>query len=445
VTIVPEPGSDLLAVRLRREPDALALVDRSDGRRWTWRELAREASAWAWRLRTAGVRAADRVALVDHAGSGWAALLHGCLRLGAVLVPLDPRAPTTQLEAQLATARPRLLVRGGRVGWVDPDAPRREPGDACLLFTSGTTGEPKAVRLTLRNQLTSAVGCVESLGIRAGERWLLTLSPHHVGGAAIFFRSAFFGLPVVTLPRFSEAAVVDALRQERPEVVSLVPTMVTRLLAAGAAPELRRMRAILVGGASAPASTVGAWSDDGLPVCPSYGLTETCSQVATVPPGRAAEMAGSCGVVHSQARVEIFDGRVAVRGPVVSPGYLDAAIDQPFVTGDLGELTPEGRLIVTGRADDVIVTGGENVNPEEVEAVLREHPGIIDAAVVGRPDPVWGAVLEALVVGDVEPGSLVAWSRERLPRFKTPRAVRRVGSLPRTEGGKLVRSRLAEL
>jgi O-succinylbenzoic acid--CoA ligase len=358
----------------------------------------------------------------------------------------------------------------------DP-APHPSPAspDLCVLYTSGTSGPAKGVRLTLANHHFSALGCQAALASQPGERWLLTLSTHHVGGLAILYRGAAAGQPVVILPRFDEAAVIQALETHRPRLVSLVPAMLTRLLRAGGHGALARTRAILLGGAPAPAAMVREWAAAGLPVCPTYGLTETCSQVATVPPGRAAEMAGAAGLAHPHARVVIVAGgdgagaragrrfaepgaagEIAVGGPVVSPGYLGApppaglepspgaASRAPFRTGDLGSLDASGVLTVHGRVDDAIITGGENVNPEEVEAVLRSLPGVADVAVVGRPDPVYGMVLEALIVGDARPQEVTAQARALLPAFKVPRRARTVDALPRGESGKLLRRVLSE-
>ena len=224
--------------------------------------------------------------------------------------------------------------------------------------------------------------------------------------------------------------------------------LVTQLLEAGGLEELRSLRAILVGGAPAPAETVREWSRLGLAVCPSYGLTETCSQVAIVPPGRVPELAGTAGLVGSQASIEIVDEEIVVSGPAVSPGYVNPDLPSPpsegrFATGDTGSLDGDV-LTVRGRRDDTIVTGGENVHPDQVEGVLREHPAVGDVAVAGRPDPMWGQVVTAWVVAeDVRAADLEAWCRGRLAAFKIPRRWVFVDRLPRGEGGKLLRRDLA--
>jgi O-succinylbenzoic acid--CoA ligase len=440
--------SDPLRDLARRQAARRALVDRSAGFWVSWFDLDGLSHAWARRLEAAGVGPGDRVAAAEPAGVRFSALLHGCLRLGAALVPISPRAPDAEVERILRDSNPRLLVRDGEVEAL-AGAVRGAEGDACVIYTSGTTGEAKGVRLTLANHVASARGCAASLDATERDRWLLVLSPHHVAGLSIFMRSVICAQPLVTLARFEEAAVLEALEVEQPTLVSLVPTMVARLLAAGGLQALQRPRAILVGGAAATAEQVMEWAELGLNVCPSYGLTETCSQVATVPPGRALELAGTAGLVGPHASIEIVEGEIVVAGPTVFPGYVNPAL-QPaplggrFATGDLGRLE-DGVLTVLGRRDDTISTGGEKVQPEEVERVLRAYRSVRDVAVAGRADPTWGQIVEAWVVADgTSAEQLEAWCRERLSGFKVPRRWHFVTSLPRGESGKLSRRLLAK-
>lgn len=425
----------------------MALVDRGLGVRLNWFDLDRLAGDWASRLQREGARPGDRVAIVEHAGARMAALLWACLRLGTVLVPLSTRAPEPDLRRTIDDCRPRLVIRDGEVIRRDPDIQGAQPGDLCLLYTSGTTGMPKGVRLTAANHLASAMGCQQSLDSSRADRWLCVLSPHHIGGLAIFFRSAVSDQPVVSLPRFEPDQVIETMRTFRPTLVSLVPTMVTRLLEAGGAEVLAACRAILLGGAPAPDPLVREWAAAGLAVCPSYGLTETCSQIATVPPGQGPVLGGRAAPTHDQVEVGIEEGEIVVSGPVVSPGYWNPELggfeNGRFHTGDLGFIDAAGLLHVTGRRDDAIITGGENVQPEEVEARLLAHPRVRDAAVAGLPDPTWGQVLEALVVAEeVTAEALAEWCRGSLPPFKVPRRWRFVESLPRSDGGKLLRREL---
>src|SRR3982074_1708455 len=222
--------ADPLRELARRQPSRRALVDRSAGFWISWFDLDGLAHAWARRLEGLGVRPGDRVATLEPAGVRFSGLLPG---------------------------------RGGG-GWAPPEAVRGERGDACVLYTSGTMGEPKGVRLTLANLVASARGCAARLEATDRDRWLLVLSPHHVGGLSILVRSVISAQPVIAVARFEEPVVLEALEAERPTLVSLVPTMVIRLLAAGGLEALRGPRAILVGGAAAPAGQVRQWAELGL-------------------------------------------------------------------------------------------------------------------------------------------------------------------------------------
>lgn len=412
----------------------------------SWFDVDGLATAWARQLERRGVRPGQRVAVREPAGVRFAALLFACLRAGFALVPVAIRAPAAEVQRVLADARPAVLVADGEARDLDDPADGAE-GDAAVVYTSGTTGPAKGVRLTAAGLVASAIGCQESLASTGEDRWLVCLSPHHVGGLSIFVRAAVSGQPLVALGRFEEARALEAIRRERLSLASLVPTMLVRLLDAGGLEELRSLRAILLGGAPAPAERVREWARMGIPVCPTYGLTETGSQVASVPPGRALELAGTAGFVHSGARVEIVDGEITVSGAVLSPGYVNPAIRPSpaagvFPTGDAGHFDERGALVVTGRLDDAIITGGENVQPQEVEDVLRSHPGVADAAVLGVSDATWGQIVEARVVGRVDAAELERYARERLAPFKVPRRVVFVEALPRNEGGKLLRREL---
>jgi o-succinylbenzoate---CoA ligase len=439
VAMVADPLRDLAG----RHGPRRAMVDRSAGFWVSWFDLDALAHSWAHRLEDLGLQSGQRVAVIEPAGIRFAALLHACLRSRAAIVPISPRAPATEIARVLADCRPRVLVRDGEPEALSaPAAGARS--DACILYTSGTAGEPKGVRLTLANHVASALGCQQMLGATVADRWLLALSPHHVGGLAVFLRAVVCNQQLITLSRFEERAVLEAIEADRPTLMSLVPTMLARLLDAGGLEPLRRLRAILVGGGPARADVVRRWAGLGLNVCPTYGLTETCSQVTVVPPGRAVDLAGTAGLVGPHASMSVVAGEIVVSGPCVSPGYVNPALTpapdgRSFPTGDLGRLE-DGVLTVLGRRDDTILTGGENVRPEEVEAVLLQHPRVRDAAVAARPDALWGEVVAAWIVADgVTEPELEGWCRERLPTFKVPRHWSFLERLPRNEGGKVLR------
>ena len=263
----------------------------------------------------------------------------------------------------------------------------------------------------------------------------------HVGGISILTRCAIFGWTAVVHERFETAAVLRALMEDGITAVSLVPTMLARLLDAG----LERppaLRCALVGGAPGPPDLLARARAAGIPVAATYGLTEACSQVTTQAPGDADATAGR---PLPGTTVEIAgDGEILVSGPTVAPGAL--AADGRLHTGDLGALDADGRLTVTGRKAETIVTGGENVAPAEVEAVLLAHPAVADAAVHGRPDPEWGEAVVATVVLGRRSGAdaeeLRAHCAGGLARFKVPKEIRFAPGLPRTASGKLLRRQL---
>jgi O-succinylbenzoic acid--CoA ligase len=281
------------------------------------------------------------------------------------------------------------------------------------------------VELTLENIEANALGSAVVLGLDPDERWLCPLPLSHVGGLMVLLRSAIYATTAVLGP-------ADALHDVT--LASLVPTQLHRLL--DAPPHAPRLRAILLGGAGASPALLERAAAAGLPVAPTYGLTQACSQVTVAEPGDTE----TSGFPLPGVEVEIApDGEILVRGPVVAGGGT-------LRTGDLGRLDERGRLIVTGRLSELIVSGGENVAPAEVETVLEQHPAVAEAGVFGRPDPEWGEAVVAAVVprngAPLDTEELRAFCRARLAGFKVPKAIEEVGALPRTASGKLRRGAL---
>ena len=291
------------------------------------------------------------------------------------------------------------------------------------MHTSGTTAAAKPVELTRRNWYANAVGSALALGLDPDERWLLAMPLAHVGGLSILIRSVIYGTGVVVHERFEAGAVCEELMNpgRRITMISLVPTMLARLLDAGlqSPPTLRWA---LLGGAPIPEPLLARAHAAGVPVAPTYGLTETCSQVATF------------GFALQKARIGLqgSHGEITVSGPMVSPSAVDA--EGVLHTGDLGSFDDRGRLIVVGRISDTIITGGENVAPAELEAVLLAHPDVTDAGVFGRADPEWGEVVTARVVlapgAGVDADRLQDFCRDRLAPFKVPKVIEFAPSSP---------------
>jgi O-succinylbenzoic acid--CoA ligase len=260
-----------------------------------------------------------------------------------------------------------------------------------------------------------------------------------VGGLSIVVRQMYTGGAIEMLPGFDELSFGAALHGQV-TLVSVVPTMLARVIEHGPFTDLR---AVLVGGGPIPAGLLERAAAAGLPVLPTYGMTETFGQVATLKPGSPLDHKA-----HPLPGVEIRvepDGRIAVKGDQVSPGYLGEP-DRPdpwFITNDLGTIDDDGAVRVIGRADAVIVTGGENVSPERVEAVLREHPAIEELVIVGVPDGEWGEAIVCLYQGTAD--DLEEWARTRLPGFMVPKRWVRVDSVPMTSMGKPDRNKARAL
>jgi len=379
----------------------------------------------------------DVVAVSLEPGSAWLDLVAEIWAAGAALLPIDHRLPPREADALLGRARPTVsldAVGARRLGGVAAD-----PEIALIVATSGTGGAPKLVQFDRRAINAAVAASASALGASDGDRWLCCLPLAHVGGLLVLLRGVLLGAPLTIHQRFDAAAVAA---ERGSAFTSLVPTMLGRLVAAGA--RLSTFRAILVGGAHlSPALRANA-ERGGANVVETYGLTETCGGVVY----DGAPLPGT------EMRID-HRGGVELRGPTLMRGYrfdpraTAAAFTEDgwLRSGDAGEIDGEGRLHVVGRFDDLINTGGEKVWPDEVEAVLREHPAIRDVAAGGRPDPEWGQRVAVWVVpaDPSDPPSLDelrAFVARTLPRHAAPRELTLAERLPRTASGKLRRAAL---
>jgi o-succinylbenzoate---CoA ligase len=444
---------------------------------WSYERLHLAARFGAGELGARGVAPGERVAIALPAGLDFAQALHACLLLGAVAVPIDPRLTDSEREMIAAGCAVRVEAPIGEARAASasasasalelvsasqalPAATRHDlDATAVVIHTSGTTSAPRPVELSYGNILWSALGSAVALGLDPRERWLCALPLSHVGGLSILLRSAIYATTAVVHERFETDRVLHALREERITLVSLVATTLARLLDAGLE-NPPALRCALTGGGPVPAALVRRAQDAGVPVGLTYGLSESCSQVTTTPAAEihAREAAGGDGEHGETTRLTagppLFCTRVQinsyqeilVQGPTVAAGALSP--DGWLHTGDLGALDERGNLQVTGRKADTIVSGGENVAPAEVEAVLEAHPGVLEAAVLGRSDPQWGEAVTAIVLA--RPGELLdadelrAHCASALAPYKVPKQFTlRTEPLPRTRSGKLLRRELA--
>jgi O-succinylbenzoic acid--CoA ligase len=436
---------DWLAQRSLSCPERTALV--ADGSEVTYAELEAEATWVARRLAAHGVRRGSIAAMTMHPRREQVVLVHALMKAGAVLLPLGTRLSAEERTAIIVAEEPAIdLDDAGELTQTEADWPLLGEHDmdevACHVMTSGSTGIPNPVPLTYGNFLWSAMASAFNIGVDPEDRWLCCLPLSHISGLSIVMRSVIYGTTAVVHDGFDVDRVAAALESERISVVSVVTTMLTRLLEAGA--DLSGPRAILVGGGPVPEDPLEEALGRGATVVQTYGLTEACSQVTTLAPAEARRKLGSAGRPLLTTHLRIQDGEILVQGPTVAPGRADA--DGWLHTGDLGRIDDEGFLYVEDRMDDLIVSGGENIVPAEVEKVLLRHPEVADAAVVGRDDPEWQQAVTAIVVleegSQASPDDLRRHCAESLAGFKVPKRVELASALPRTPSGKLMRRAL---
>jgi o-succinylbenzoate---CoA ligase len=434
-----------LAQRAETCPDRIAVI--AEGIELTYEELEAEATHAARRLAARGVRRGASVAITRPAGLEYVMSIHALMKLGAVLHPLNPGLAAPELEAELERAQPALVITDAdHATMSEADLPLLGEHDLgglhCRILTSGTSGRARSIGLTYGNHLWSAVGSAFNLGVDPNDRWLCCLPLYHVAGLEIVMRSVIYGTGAVVHDGFDVGRVAESLERDGITLASLVTTQLVRLLEAGV--DLSGPRTILVGGGPVPIEVLEGAMGRGASVVQTYGLTETASQVTTLAPQDARRKLGSAGRPLLTTHLRITGGEICVQGPVVAPGCADE--DGWLHTGDLGRIDDEGFLYVEDRLDDVIVTGGENVLPAEVEEVLLRHPAVADAAAVGRDDPEWQEAVEAVVVlrdGAVaQPAELREHCAESLARYKVPKRIRFASELPRTPSGKLLRRAL---
>jgi len=434
-----------LAQRSQSCPDRTALV--ADGSEVTYAELEAEATWVARRLAAHGVRRGSTAALTMHARREQVVLLHALMKLGGCLLPLGPRLTAAERAAVVAAEEPIVdLDDAGELTQTEADLPLLGEHDmdeiCCRVLTSGSSGAPRPIPLSYGNFLWNAVGSGFNIGVEPEDRWLCCVPLSHVAGLGIVMRSVIYGTTAVVHDGFDADRVGAALESDGITLISVVAAMLTRLLEADA--DLSGPRAILVGGGPVPQEPLEEALAKGATVVQTYGLTETCSQVTTLAPADARRKVGSAGRPLLTTHLRIRDGEILVQGPTVAPGSADT--DGWLHTGDLGHIDEEGFLYVSDRIDDMIVSGGENIVPAEVEEVLLRHPDVAEAAVIGREDPEWQQAVTAVVVLEngsaVTPDELRRHCAETLADFKVPKRVELAAVLPRTPSGKLMRRAL---
>lgn len=457
---------DPIARHARARPDAPALLGPS--RTWSYREMDAAVARRHAGLRAAGVEGGHRVALRMDRGAEMVVLLWALWRAGAVAVPLSTRLPPGgAVEQARAVGAGRLITPDPAVGEAAsgalsvhapepfgegapsvPPAPARPPDrPATIVYTSGSTGAPKAALHRWANHLYSAKGANANMPLRPGDRWLLSLPLYHVGGLAILVRCALAGAAVQVL---APDAPIEAGLRAGATHGSMVATQYRRVLRATDGPP-PAVRAVILGGGPIPDALLQDGVERGWPLHTSYGCTEMASQVTTTPPGASLDTLRTAGRRLPHRRLRIDDGQIMVGGPPLFAGYVTPdGLDDPRVdgewypTGDRGRLDAQGRLHVEGRLDRMFVSGGENIQPEEIEAALERIGGVERAVVVPVPDPAFGRRPVAFVrrADGVTDDALRAALRETLPGFKIPDAFHSLTGEGGDNGLKIDRARL---
>jgi O-succinylbenzoic acid--CoA ligase len=473
-------------------PDAVVCYE--DGARFTFDEWESVVNNHTGRLKRLGIGVGDRVAILARNSPDYVAVLLALPRIGAVAVPLNLRWSRTDWQSLVERTQAKLLLTdtdhsaeisrqnfqsyfigddkhkeslfhiAPTGGLVAPTVDTEQ--EVTIMFTSGSSGIPKGVILTYGNHYFNACGSNENITLAPGDCWLLSLPLHHVGGIAILYRCLLAGAAIRFVERFEAAQSNVLIDSGRVTHLSLVPAMLGELLRQrDQRPTPRTLKAILLSGAPVPSQVTVLARQMGLPLLTSYGLTETASQVCTLSPFDTSDKLLTVGRPLPYRELRVVDdsgrstpangeGEIAVRGEVVFKGYLDerdSAFDADgwFRTGDVGYLDEDGYLVVCGRKDDMLISGGENIHPQEIEAVAQSYPGVNGVAVIAVLDHEWGErpvlFVETISPASFDVDSLEQYLEARLARLKLPKEVIVLDKLPRTAIGKIEKTDLEEL
>ncbi|WP_080875084.1 o-succinylbenzoate--CoA ligase [Oceanobacillus timonensis] len=453
-------------------------VELKDGTTVTFSRLAEKSREKARKLAAADVKKGDHVAILSGNSIEMMETIHACSYLGAVVVLLNMRLTAFEMEQQMQDAEVMLLITETETRElstcrqltfeqlqeleISREVQLIEEMDLSqvftMMYTSGTSGFPKAVQHTYGNHWWSATSSSLNFGQHHDDKWLIPLPLFHVSGLSTMLKGIIYGMPIYLLEKFEVEEVHHAMMHKQVTMASVVTVMLQRLVNyLGDASYPEAFRCMLLGGGPAPETLLQQTKEKQIPVFQSYGMTETASQIVTLSPKDALRKVGSAGKPLFPAQLTIRGkqagevGEILVKGPMVTTGYFNRpkANEQTFsngwlATGDMGYLDEEGFLYVVDRRSDLIISGGENVYPSEIENVLLQMEGILEAGVTGKKDPEWGEVPVAFVVADdsLTTDAMLSFLRDRLARYKQPKEIYITDELPRNAANKLVRHAL---
>nr|WP_034679124.1 o-succinylbenzoate--CoA ligase [Priestia megaterium] len=462
-----------------------AAIQYANGYQITFQELKEQSQMCAKKLATWGVKEGSHVAVLSTNKQAMITAIHAISYLKAVVVLLNTRLTNEELTYQIKDADASFLIYADELKVKAVQIPclnkavfeeidnYHEHADIVLtteiqlntpfsiMYTSGTTGSPKGVIHTYGNHWWSAIGSALNLGIHSDDKWLAALPIFHVSGLSILIRSVVYGMSVYLLEKFDKTSVQKAIMHEGVTIVSVVTVMLQQLLEElGTDRYPTSLRCVLLGGGPAPRPLLEQAKEMNVPVFQSFGMTETASQIVTLSAGDALQKVGSAGKPLFPAQLMIKDpdhsgvGEICVKGPMVTSGYYkkreatNKAIQGGWLaTGDLGYLDDEGFLYVVERRHDLIISGGENIYPSEIESALAGHPAIKEVGVTGISDTKWGEVPIAFIVTKyrLTLQEIMSYLDEHVASYKQPKEVYEVDALPRNASNKLVRSHLKQI
>ncbi|WP_096270992.1 o-succinylbenzoate--CoA ligase [Paucisalibacillus globulus] len=460
-------------------------IEMVDGSTITFIELKEKSQEFARKLAKLKITKGSHVGVLSNNNVTMIIAIHALSYLGAVAVLLNTRLTNEELNYQIRDANVTVVISQDELLYqakeLDVDIAMSfsevekrikekvelideidlsEP--FTIIYTSGTTGFPKGVVHTYGNHWWSAIGSALNLGLVESDKWLAVLPYFHVGGLSIFIKSAIYGMPVYLVEKFNEQIVLDAIVNRGVTIASVVTVMVQRILATlGDNQFPSHFRCMLLGGGPAPVPLLEKASERNIPVFQSFGMTETTSQIVTLSSRDALQKIGSAGKALFPAQIKIKDsepneiGEILVKGPMVTNGYYnnkkanDSNFDDGWLsTGDLGYLDEEGFLFVVDRRKDLIISGGENIYPSEIESVLTGFQGVKEVGVTGKPDDYWGQVPIAFIVPaheQIHIEDVLNYAKGKIAKYKLPKEIHFVDSLPRNASNKLVRNKLLDL
>ncbi|WP_042143033.1 o-succinylbenzoate--CoA ligase [Paucisalibacillus sp. EB02] len=460
-------------------------IEMVDGSTITFLELKEKSQEFARKLARLKIKKGSHVGVLSNNNATMIIAIHALSYLGAVAVLLNTRLTEDELNYQLKDAEVMAVISQDElldqaekldvdiaVSFSEVEKRIKEKVELVdvinlsdpftIIYTSGTTGFPKGVVHTYGNHWWSAIGSALNLGLQETDKWLAVLPYFHVGGLSIFIKSAIYGMPVYLVEKFNEQIVLDAIINRGVTITSVVTVMVQRILATlGDNQFPNHFRCMLLGGGPAPVPLLEKASEKSIPVFQSFGMTETSSQIATLSPRDSLQKVGSAGKALFPAQIKIKDsvpneiGEILVKGPMVSSGYYNnkeanenSFYDGWLSTGDLGYTDEEGFLFVVDRRKDLIISGGENIYPSEIESVLSGFEGVKEVGVTGIPDDHWGQVPVAFIVPTNEQilkEDIMTYAEVKMAKYKLPKEIHFVESLPRNASNKLVRNKLLDL